>query len=313
MGAILAILGATATGKSDLALRLAHRLDAEIVNADALQVYRGLDLGTAKPTAEQRNAVPHHLIDILDPREPFSAGEFARRAGAALEGIAARGRIALVVGGSGLYLRALFSGLASLPPVDDRVRDDLAARLRREGLPALRSELERRDPATAARLEPGDRQRTLRALEVLEATGRPLSTWLATAPESPPRRYRGVRKLGLTLPRALLYDRIRSRVESMVAAGWLDEVRDLQEAGVDDSCPAFQAIGYSQWLRHLRSGSSFDAVVAEIVTATRRYAKRQETWFRRETGVVWRDARSVGRQMEAIARWLEGVHRRGSG
>ena len=313
MAAVLAVFGATATGKSELALQLARRLGAEIVNADALQVYRGLDIGTAKPTEAERASVPHHLIDILDPRESFSAGEFARRAGAVLESIAARGRIALVVGGSGLYLRALFSGLAEIPRSDDGVREALAFRLRREGLTALRAELERLDPATAARLEPGDRQRTLRALEVLASTGRRLSDWLAHPSPAPVPERQGVRKLGLTLPRAVLYDRIRSRVESMVAAGWLDEIRDLQEAGVDDSSPAFQAIGYSQWLRHLRDGSSFDAVVAEIVTATRRYAKRQETWFRRETGVVWRDARSVGHETEAIARWLEAVHRRGSG
>jgi len=312
VGTVLAILGATATGKSDLALRLAEHLEAEIVNADALQVYRGLDIGTAKPSREDRRRVRHHLIDILDPEERFSAGEFARRAGAALDEIASRGRIALVVGGSGLYLRALFTGLAEIPEVDEGVRRALADRLQGSGLPALRAELERLDPATAARIEPADSQRTLRALEVLEATGRPLSEWLAR-PVAGPETGRAVGKLGLTLPRSLLYDRIRSRVEGMVAAGWLDEVRDLREAGVTDSSPAFQAIGYSQWLRHLRGQSSFESAVTEIVTATRRYAKRQETWFRRETGVVWRDARSVGREMEAIARWLRGLQRRGSG
>ena len=173
----LAVVGPTCTGKSALALALARRLGGELVNADALQVYRGLDRGTAKPDAAARAAVPHHLLDLLDPREPFSAGEFARRARVAIADIAARGRLPIVVGGSGFYLRALWRGLAPVPPVPDEVRAALRRRLEAEGSAALYDELRRRDPELASRLTPADRQRVVRGLEVLEATGRPLSSW----------------------------------------------------------------------------------------------------------------------------------------
>jgi tRNA dimethylallyltransferase len=299
MRSVLAIVGATATGKSALAVELAERLGGEIVNADALQLYRGLDIGTAKPGAEERARVPHHLLDVLDPREQASAGEFARRARAALNGIARRGRTAIVVGGSGLYQRALWSGLAQLPPVDAAVRGELDRRLASEGLPALRRELEELDPATAARLAPRDRQRTLRALEVARATGRPLSSWIA---ERPPRPAVAVpTRIGLTLPRSVLYDRIASRVEEMARRGWLEEVRALLASGVDRACPAFQAIGYAQWIRHLDGEIDRAAALREITAATRRYAKRQETWFRRETDIVWRDARDAGDVLRELA------------
>src|SRR5436305_1726215 len=179
---ILAIVGATATGKSALGLALAERLGGEIVSADALQAYRGFDLGTAKPGEAERLRVPHHLIDILEPHERYSAGEFARRAGEALAEIEGRGRLPIVVGGSGLYLRALLSGISPTPPGDPAVRRELRDRLAAEGLPALAAELAHRDPATAARLAPGDTQRILRALEVAQFSGRPLSAWIASQP-----------------------------------------------------------------------------------------------------------------------------------
>lgn len=306
MARILAIVGATATGKSELALRLAEAAGAEIVNADALLVYRGLEIGTAKPTAAQRARVPHHLIDVLDPHEPFSAGEFARLARTALAEIGARGRPALVVGGSGLYLRALVGGLAELPAPVPAIRAELERRRAAEGLAALRAELERLDPPTAARLAPGDTQRTLRALEVAVATGRPLSSWLGGSPSGPPAIPLAVRKVGLTLPRALLYDRIESRVREMIARGWLHEVRSLLSSGVGPECPAFQAIGYAQWARHLAGELQFEAAVREIVVATRRYAKRQETWFRREADVDWLVPQEVEANLPALTRWLRG-------
>lgn len=305
MSRILAIVGATATGKSELALRLAEAAGGEIVNADALQVYRGLEIGTAKPSAAQRARVPHHLIDLLDPSEPFSAGEFARRARAALAEIDGRRRPALVVGGSGLYLRALVGGLAELPAPVPEIRAELERRRVAEGLAALRAELERLDPPTAARLAAGDTQRTLRALEVVVATGRPLSSWLggSSGAAAPPL---AVRKVGLTLPRAVLYDRIESRVREMIARGWLDEVRALLASGVGPECPAFQAIGYAQWVRHLAGELHFEAAVREIVVATRRYAKRQETWFRREADVEWLVPQGVEANLPALTRWLRG-------
>jgi tRNA dimethylallyltransferase len=295
---VVAIVGATATGKSAVAMAAAAACGAEIVNADALQVYRGLDIGTAKPSAAERAAVPHHLIDVLDPRERFSAGEFARRARAALAEIAARGRPAIVVGGSGLYLRALWSGLAEIPRVDPGVRARLDERLAAEGLPKLRAELARRDPATAARLGERDTQRILRALEVAIGTGRALSAWLAAArvENAPP----AMRKIGLTLPRALLYDRIAERVRQMVDRGWPEEVRRLLAAGIPRDAPALQAIGYFDWIRQIDGETDSQETVAGVVRATRRYAKRQETWFRRETDVEWRDARDA----DSLAREL---------
>jgi len=301
---VLAVLGPTGVGKSALALAVAERAGGEIVNADALQAYRGLDIGTAKPNEAERARVPHHLVDILDPGERYSAGRFTELARRALAEIAARGRPALVVGGSGLYLRALFEGLAPMPPVDPRVRERLRERHRREGLAPLRAELERLDPATAARLAPGDTQRTLRALEVALASGRPLSEWLSSSPFVR-EAVSGVICIGLTLPRGVLYDRLGVRVRLMVARGWLDEVRALLANGVGPEAPAFQAIGYSQWVRHLAGEYDLEEATRRIVVATRRYAKRQETWFRREPGIEWHDARSADSLAERLARRLE--------
>jgi tRNA dimethylallyltransferase len=286
---ILAIVGPTAAGKSALAMEVAEATGGEIVNADALQVYRGLDIGTAKPSPDERRRVPHHLIDILDPHERYSAGDFARRARVALEEIAGRGRTAILVGGSGLYLRALWSGIAPLPPADDDVRARLRVRLEEEGLAALYAELARLDPPTAARLGEGDTQRILRALEVAVATGEPLTAWIARQPFGA--EAISMRKVGLTLPRGVLYDAIAVRVRSMLGAGWLDEVRELLARGVERTAPAFQAIGYRQWVEHLEGASGFEESLQSVVTLTRRFAKRQETWFRREEGIEWWDAR----------------------
>lgn len=303
MRGILVIVGATAVGKSALAMEIAERAGAEIVSGDALQVYRGFDIGTAKPSTAERARVPHHLIDELDPTERFSAGRFATLARAALGEIAARGRPAVVAGGSGLYLRALIAGIAPLPPADAAVRDLLERRLVEEGLAVLRGELERIDPATAARLGAGDRQRILRALEVALTTGRPLSSWLAEAPFG--REPLPARRIGLTLPRALLYDRIEARVRRMLEAGWLAEVRRLLASGVGPEAPAFQAIGYAQWVRHLAGELGFEEAFRRIVVATRRYAKRQETWFRHEADVEWHDARDAAELAERLGRELK--------
>jgi len=282
---VLAIVGATATGKSALGMALASSLGGEIVNADALQVYRGFDVGTAKPSASDRQEVPHHLIDILDADERYSAGEFARRAEAAIQGIAARGRVPIVVGGSGLYLRALFSGLSPIPPGDPEVRAKLRQRAAAEGLAALAAELAALDPETAARLAPADGQRILRALEVAAVTGVPLSAWIARQPFG----IQGIAaiQVGLTVPRGILYDRIASRVRAMVERGWVEEVAGLLGRGLAPSLPAFQAIGYRQLTRHLAAEQSLDAAIEETIQATRRFAKRQETWFRKEPGVTW--------------------------
>lgn len=302
MSRVIAIVGPTAAGKSALALALAEAVGGEIVNADALQVYRGFDIGTAKPSPEDRRRVPHHLVDILDPTERYSAGEFARRARSALKEIAERRRTAILVGGSGLYLRALWSGIAPLPPVDAAVRSRLLARLESEGLSSLHAELARLDPQTSARLGEGDSQRILRALEVAITTGESLTSWIARQPFGT--ETVSMRKVGLTLPRSVLYDAIAARVRSMLSAGWLDEVRDLLAAGVDRVSPAFQAIGYRQWLEFLNGASSYEESLQRVITLTRRFAKRQETWFRREQGIDWWDARKT---RECLTSMLEMV------
>ncbi|HSN85245.1 MAG TPA: tRNA (adenosine(37)-N6)-dimethylallyltransferase MiaA [Thermoanaerobaculia bacterium] len=308
MQPILAIVGPTATGKSALGMALAERLSGEIVNADALQVYRGFDIGTAKPGAEERARVPHHLIDILEPHEPYSAGEFARRARETIAEIEGRGRLPIVVGGSGLYLRALFQGISPLPPSDPEVRARLGERLAAEGLPALVQELWRLDPPTAARLKPGDTQRVLRALEVALVSGRPLSAFLAEQPFGSQRI--AALQVGLTVPRSILYDQIAGRVARMLEEGWLEEVAGLLRQGLSPDLPAFQAIGYRQLVRHLMGGESLDEAIGETVKATRRFAKRQETWFRKESDVTWFSAQDLEQRIPQV---IEHVEHRGLG
>jgi len=299
---VVAVLGPTATGKSALGMRVCGEHRGEMVNADALQIYRGFDIGTAKPSPEDRRLVRHHLVDIRDPEEAFSAGEFARAARAALTDLKARGKLAVIVGGSGLYLKALLEGISEIPVVPADVREGLRRRLEAEGLDSLRRELRRLDPKTENRLAQGDTQRVLRGLEVALVTGRPLSHWQAF---EPPESHRiSALKIGLTLPRKLLYDRIRSRVESMLEAGWLREVENLLDRGYSGEEPAFQAIGYRQLVRHLRGGVSLGEAVEDTIGATRRYAKRQLTWFRRDPDVAWFDASDSASLSLEVRAWL---------
>lgn len=305
---VLAILGPTATGKSELAMAVAGELGGEIVNADSLQAYRGLDIGTAKPSLEDRARVPHHLIDILEPHERYSAGEFARRAQEAIAEISERGRVPVVVGGSGLYLRALFEGISPVPQGDPEVRRGLRERLAAEGLGTLRDELARLDPETAARLTAGDSQRILRALEVALVSGKPLSAWISEQPFGI-QRIAGIR-VGLTLPRSILYDRIAGRVARMMEAGWVEEVAGLLGRGLSPDLPAFQAIGYRQLVRYLEGDGSLEQAAAEIVQETRRFAKRQETWFRKEPDVTWFSAQDLLRRIPEV---IEHAKHRGLG
>ncbi len=285
MRPLIAILGPTATGKTSLGLRIGEELDGEIINADALQVYRGLEIGTDKPSLEMRATLPHHLVDILDPEEVYSAGEFVRRARPLIDEIRQRDRAPILVGGSGLYLRALLEGLSPIPPSNPDTRRLLEERCADEGIAALYEELVTVDPDTARRLAPRDRQRILRALEVASSSGRPLSSWIRQRPlgAEPLKAI----KIGLTVPRTILYDRISSRVEDMVRRGWVDEVAAILHQGVDPLVPAFQAIGYRQIVRHVQGGWSLQAAMEDTIRATRRYAKRQMTWFRKEKDVRW--------------------------
>jgi tRNA dimethylallyltransferase len=304
MSTVVAIVGATATGKSALAMQLAERLGGEIINADALQVYRGFDIGTAKPTLEERRRVPHHLIDILPPREQYSAGEFARRARAVLAELEERSVLPLVVGGSGLYVRSLLEGISPLPPSDPEIRARLTDRLAEEGLESLRTQLAELDPSTERRLASGDTQRVSRALEVVLATGRPLSDWIAERPFGE-KRLESLR-IGLTLPRPILYDRIRLRVARMVDAGWVEEVDSLLRSGLEISVPAFTAIGYRQVARHIKGEWSLEDAVQNTVGATRRFAKRQATWFGRDTDIHWFPAHEIEQDPSAVVELVRG-------
>lgn len=297
---VLVVVGPTATGKTAVGLALAEALGGEIINADALQIYRGFDIGTAKPSAEELARAPHHLIDILDPEEPFSAGEFTRRARIAIEDIRSRGRRPILVGGTGLYIRALLEGIHELPDIDPEVRQTVRRRFEAEGAPALHRELQGLDPETAARLPPGDSQRIQRALEVVLSSGVPLSEWIRR-PSSNPLPLRAQR-IGLTLERAILYDRIACRIEDMVERGWVAEVRGLLHRGIQPEAPAFQAIGYRQIVRHVMGDWSLEQALEDTVRASRRYAKRQMTWFRKERDVQWFEALDLEHTISIVIR-----------
>ena len=272
------LLGPTASGKSTLALRLAQACGGEIVSLDSAQVYRGLDIGSAKPSAAERALVPHHLIDLRDPLEPYSAADFLRDAIQALAQIATRGRTALIVGGTMMYARALRQGLAQLPSADPAIRARLEAQAAAHGWPALHEQLRRVDPQTAQRLAPADRQRIGRALEVFEITGRPMSELLAATAPSALR----LRTIGL-LPadRVQLHRRIAERFDAMLAQGFLEEVRGLRARGdLHAQLPALRSVGYRQAWEHLEQGTSAQDFRGAALAATRRLAKHQMTWLR---------------------------------
>ena len=277
------LTGPTAVGKTDHSLALAEALGAEIISADSRQVYRGLDIGTAKPSAEELARVPHHFIDEKELGEAFSAGAFARAATARIEEVLARGRVPLIVGGSTLYLHALMHGLADIPPVAAEVRQAVEARLEHEGADRLYDELRRYDPTTAATLDATKTQRLVRALEVLEATGQPLSFYHQQQAPSP---YR-FDVVVLNRDRAALYARINLRVDRMLEHGLLDEVRGLLDQGYDLSTNPLRTIGYQEPVAFLRGEIDRQEMIRLIKRNTRRYAKRQLTWFRRYPSYRW--------------------------
>jgi tRNA dimethylallyltransferase len=281
---VAALVGATASGKTAVALKLAEVLGAEIVNADSLQVYRELNIGTAKPTWAERARVPHHLLDVVDPPEPYDAARYSREGREVLAELHRRGVPPLVVGGTGLYLKALLSGLFAEGTPQGRVRDHLRREAGALGLPALYQRLLHLDPVTAARLHPHDTYRIIRALEVMAATGKPLSALLSAHrfQDSP---YE-VLKLGLARPREELYRRNELRVEAMLAAGWLEEVKGLLSRYPPDLKP-LQALGYRHLIHYLSGRWSLEEALTLLTRDTRRYAKRQLTWFGSDKEIHW--------------------------
>lgn len=296
---LVAVVGPTGTGKSDLGIALSHELGGEVINADALQLYRGMDIGTAKLPPEERDGVPHHLLDVLDIHEEASVAAFQRDARRCAEQIRERGRVPVLVGGSGLYVRAALDAI-EFPGTDPVTRARREEQLRREGRSVLLRELARVDPESAARVK--DDRRLVRALEVHDLTGRPFTSFM------PQRRYvRPTVQIGLAMDRNELNDRLARRVDLMLERGWLDEVRALAARGLRESPTAGRALGYPQLLAVLDGTMTLAQAREDTVAATRRFTKRQRTWFRADPRVHWIEC-SAGRSVtDLAARALEVV------
>jgi len=276
-----ALMGATGTGKSALAMRLAERFDTSIVSCDSMQLYRGLDIGTAKPSREEQQRVRHYLIDCADISETWSAARWADAASDAIRSENEQGNIPIIVGGTGMYLRALLEGFADIPAEDPKVRESLLEDQKAHGTPYLHAKLLEVDPVTAARLEVNDTQRIMRALGVFHSSGRPLSHWQMQG--SGPKQQIDCPVVVLEVERELLRERIAERFHAMMDAGWLAETKWLLAQVPGELHPAVRAVGYRQLIAHLKGECTLEEAVADGITATRRYAKRQQTWFRNQT------------------------------
>jgi tRNA dimethylallyltransferase len=278
---VLAIVGPTAAGKSELAVTLAERLGGEVVNADSMQLYAGMEIGTAKPTAAERRGVPHHLLDVWDVRQPASVAVYQRMARAVIDELVRRGRTPILVGGSGLYVRAVLDRL-DFPGTDEDLRARLEADLAALGPHRLHARLSQLDPAAAARILPSNGRRIVRALEVVQLTGRPFPAALPG-----PHYHHAAVQIGLDVPRPDLDRRIAARVERMWQAGFVGEVRRLEQAGLREGRTASRALGYAQVLRFLAGEWTEDQARQETIRATRRFARRQDSWFRRDPRISW--------------------------
>jgi tRNA dimethylallyltransferase len=301
---LLVITGPTAAGKTALALALAAELDAEIVGADSMQVYRGLDIGTDKPGAEQLGDTPHHMIDLVDPDEDYDAARFVADADQVISEVCERERWPLLVGGTGLYIRALLHGLHGGPAPDPEVRAEIESRAESVGWPVLHEELARVDPEAAERLHPNDGVRILRALEVFRQSGVPLTKWQEQH-RFAEGRYPAL-VLGIERPREELHERIDRRIEVMMAQGFLDEVRGLLEQGYGAELKPLMGLGYRRLCQHLAGELELDEAVSKIRSDTRRLARRQLTWFREEPGLTWIPP-EAGELMARATAFFEGV------
>ena len=282
---VIAVMGPTAVGKTRLVLQLAKDVGAEIINADSMQIYRFMDIGTAKPTLADREEVAHHLLDIVDPDQDFDASRYSQLAREVIRSLDEQGKIAIVVGGTGLYLKAVFHGLFPGPFSDPVIRQRLHKEAEKKGGSQLYHRLQEVDSTTAQRLHPHDLFRIIRALEVWECSGRPLSV-LQEEHSFSERPFRTL-KIGLNRPRPELYERINRRVEEMMATGLLQEVRELLNRGYGSHLRSMQALGYRHMVQHLEDGVEIEKVTETMKRDTRRYAKRQMTWFRGDQEINW--------------------------
>lgn len=281
---VIAVVGPTCSGKTGVGIALSRLVDGEIVSADSRQIYRLIDIGTAKPTPDELRQVTHHLVDIVSLDEDISAGTFSRLARETIGEIFSRNRVPLLVGGSGLYVRSVIDGLFDAPEIDDETREGLRKRLKSEGAERLLEELKRLDPVAAKGLLPQNYKRILRALEVYYVSGKPISV-LRAERTSPPDF--NVLQFGLVLERKELYRRIENRVDSMMDAGLVDEVKELLRRGFDPNLNSLQTVGYKEAIGYIQGRIRFEEMVALIKMNTRRYAKRQLTWFRKDPRIIW--------------------------
>jgi tRNA dimethylallyltransferase len=286
MHPIIAVVGPTASGKSDLALSLAERFNGEIVNYDSVQVFRGLDIGSAKPSAEERSRVPHHMIDIREPNELFTAGDYQREARLVLEDLRLRNRVPVLVGGTGLYLRALTEGLFQGPARSTQWRSRFETIAETRGREYLHRLLQRLDPEAADRIAERDKPKIIRALEVRLETGKALTEHLKAEPRRPLKGF-SICSVGLDPPREECYRRIDLRVEKMFQAGFVEEVRGLLARGIPSDAKPLGAIGYRHVIANLENNGAWEDTIRMIQRDTRRYAKRQLTWFRRQAETTW--------------------------
>lgn len=306
MKQVVVIAGPTATGKTATALAVARELEGELVGADSVQVYRGFDIGSAKPQPQELEGIPHHLVDIIDPDEAIDAAEYARRADQAIAEIHARNGLPIVVGGTGLWIRALMRGLVDLPPVDPTLRAELENRASAIGGVALHAQLEAVDPVTASAVHPHDTFRIVRALEVHTQTGIPLGKLRADHALGAP-RYSGLFAV-LDVEREAHRTTIEARVDAMRRAGWADEVRTLRAQWGED-VRAFGSVGYREMLMHVRDEIPWSETRTAITKATRVYARRQRTWFRGEPGVDWHTTAAEALRPEGIDRIRKALSR----
>ena len=297
------LMGPTASGKTDLAISLCKRFPCDVISVDSALVYRGMDIGTAKPDPETLARTPHRLIDIREPEESYSAGEFVRDAYREMDEIFAAGRIPLLVGGTMMYFRALTEGIAALPSADEAIRRTIDAEAAERGWPALHEELQLVDPQAAQRIKPKDRQRIQRALEVYRSSGQPLSDWQRNS--APARDDIAYLKVGLNIePRSLLHERIARRLDLMIDGGFIDEMKRLRERpGLLADCPAMRSVGYRQFWQYLEGDYSLGEARDRALFATRQLAKRQITWLRSETKVLLADPLEAG-AIDAISGFL---------
>jgi len=280
---LVVIAGATATGKSSLSVELAQAIDAEIINADSMQVYRGMDIGTAKICVEERQGIPHHMLDVLDVNQDSTVAWYQIGAREVIDEIHSRGKSVVMVGGTGLYIKAVIDEL-NFPDTDPMVRHTINKEAEELGIDAMFARLEKLDPAAAIAIDRANLRRIIRALEVIEITGKPFT---ANLPREESIRYPDARQFGLVMDRELLSTRIDERVNTMFEEGFVEEVQKLMPAGLLEGRTAQRALGYSQIVSHLQGEVSLDAAIEETKRATRQYARRQETWFSRDARIKW--------------------------